>query len=289
MTDHPDQVWFQTDDAWVLMPPARLQHLRRYDVRDEACALRFVTSRKKIDAFTARHAPRFRPYTLFGSGDFHHLTAVWTRQFQKPFTILSFDNHPDWDIRPPRWSCGAWVNRALENPFVQRVAIFGCGNFECNRPHRLLANRRAAKAGRLLVHPWAQTGQTYPAWLTPITPESWRDTFTAWLKTVAGHNLYITVDLDCLQKGEIPTNWEPGRFVSNDIAWALQQTRSQTNVIGGDVCGAWSTAHYLTRFQKIAAWFDHPEIGIPALGYQAERQEAILTHLWPALTGTPLS
>ena len=97
-------------------------------------SLRFITTERAVDSFYGKFREHFRPFILSGSGDFHHLTAVFVRQVKEPFAILSFDNHPDWDVRPPHWSCGAWVNRALENPLVQQVAVWGCGSFECEFP-----------------------------------------------------------------------------------------------------------------------------------------------------------
>ena len=288
-TAPPGQVWFQTDDAWDLLAPEQTHGLERIDVRDEARGLRFITSRRRIEDFVQRHRAEFRPFTLFGSGDFHHLSAVWTRQFTGPFTILSFDNHPDWDIRPPRWSCGAWVNRALENPGVEEISVWGCGNFECNFPARLLGNRRAAQVGRLQVHPWAQPSQKYPDWLQPIRPETWREQFNAWLKAIQGRRVYVTIDLDCLDSETIFTNWETGLLNSNDIAWALGEIHSQMELIGGDLCGAWSFPRYATRFQRLAGWFDHPKILAPAKSEQAVRLNQIFGALWPTLTGAEVA
>jgi hypothetical protein len=146
-----DKVCFRTDDAWDFIPEGHCLNVPVVDVREEAKGLRFITSKKKIDAFAEKYASEFRPFTLFGSGDFHHLSAVWLRQFHEPFTLLSFDNHPDWDIRPPNWSCGAWINRALENRRIESVAVWGCGSFECNFPWRFLGNRFSVetKAGPL--------------------------------------------------------------------------------------------------------------------------------------------
>ena len=196
-----NQVWFQTDNAWDFISAEDSRGMTKIDVREEARGLRFITSAKKIDAFAAKRAAEFRPFTLFGSGDFHHLSAVWTRQLTEPFSIISFDNHPDWDIRPPRWSCGAWVNRALESRLVQKVSIWGCSSFECNLPGRLLGNRRAAEAGRLLVHPWKQPGRGYPSWLHPVQETTWREDFEAELERQAGSRIYVTIDIDCPAAG----------------------------------------------------------------------------------------
>ena len=73
------QVFFRTDDAWDFIPGEQRPRLPIVDVREEAKALRLITSASRIDAFAARHAADFRPFTLFGSGDFHHLSAVWMR------------------------------------------------------------------------------------------------------------------------------------------------------------------------------------------------------------------
>jgi hypothetical protein len=280
-----NQVWFQTDDAWDFFPETRRPALPLIDVREEARGLRFITSASKISAFTARYAHDFRPFTLFGSGDFHHLSAVWTRQFDEPFTLLSFDNHPDWDIRPPKWSCGAWINRALENPLIRDVAIWGCGNFECNFPGRLLGNRNAARTGRLLVHPWEQAGVTYPDWLHPISSETWETQFTAWAKAYAGQKVYVTIDMDCLSGFEAMTNWENGRFFCSQLVWALKVLREHATIIGGDLCGAWSAQKYATPFQRFAGWFDHPKIPAPSVEVQLTHNLPILEKIWPALTG----
>ena len=67
-------------------------------------------------SFIARWRTELAPFVLYGSGDFHHLTALWLRRLTQAVVLVSFDNHPDWDVRPPRWCCGGWVNRALELP-----------------------------------------------------------------------------------------------------------------------------------------------------------------------------
>jgi arginase family enzyme len=281
-----NQVCFQTDDAWDFIPADRRPALPGVDVREEAKGLRFITSAAKINAFAAKHAAEFRPFTLSGSGDFHHLSAVWMRQFREPFTLLSFDNHPDWDIRPPHWSCGAWINRALENPQVQSIGIWGCANFECNFPSRLLGNRHAAKTHKLLVYPWRQKRVRYPAYLNPLRIGNWKAMFMDWLDHDHDHKVYVTIDLDCLVAGEAVTNWESGRFTCADLLWALRVLREKVQVIGGDLCGGWSRPLYQTPFQKLAGWFDHPPLPEPAREDLLSRNLVTLERLWPALTGS---
>jgi arginase family enzyme len=281
-----NQVCFRVDDAWDFIPPeGHCLNLPVIDVREEAKGLRFVTTKSKIDAFAEKHAADFRPFTLFGSGDFHHLSAVWTRQFNEPFTLLSFDNHPDWDIRPPYWSCGAWINRALENRRVESIGVWGCGNFECSFPARLLGNRQAAKTHKLLVFPWRQRRVRYPGYLNPLRIGNWKTIFMDWLDHHHDHKIYVTIDLDCLAAGEAITNWENGRFTCNDLVWALGKVREKAEVIGGDICGAWSRPRYETTFQKLAGWFDHPKLSPPQRQDLLASNLVALDRLWPVLTG----
>ena len=140
------------DDAW----PDESISLSVVDARSWGPRLRFSAPPRLIEQFYRERgkdvAARF---LLYGSGDFHHLTALRLRSVAEPMILVSFDNHPDWDVRPPKWACGGWVNRALELPNVRLASVWGCGNFECWWPHQVFGNRRAERAGILEVHPWA--------------------------------------------------------------------------------------------------------------------------------------
>jgi arginase family enzyme len=280
MAGGADEVFFQVDDAW----PTGMAGLKTVNVREEAKALRFISSPKKIEAFAKKYADRMQPYTLFGSGDFHHLSALWTRQFRDSFLLLSFDNHPDWVTSGPRWSCGAWINRALENRLVRGVSVWGCGNDDFEHSEIGRGNRAAAEGGKLAVHPWIQPKIKYPHWLLPTTPETWRAELAEWATRHAGETLYITIDLDCLKATEAVTNWEPGLFTVDDLVWALGVLREKMTVIGGDVCGAWSTPAFAGTFQRFASWWDHPKRKIDT-SRRAAINEAALARVWPALTG----
>ena len=103
------------DEAWTgsVLPP-----MPRLDARIWGPRLRNTAPTRDVEAFFVEVQDRLSPFVLFGSGDFHHLSALWQRRVREPFRLVCFDNHPDWDIRPPRWSCGGWVNRALEHPHL---------------------------------------------------------------------------------------------------------------------------------------------------------------------------
>jgi hypothetical protein len=278
-------VWFAFDDAWDFGISESFEPPARIDAREIGPSLRFITSGRMIERFHRKFGKLLRPFVLSGSGDFHHLTAIFVRQVKEPFVILSFDNHPDWDVRPPHWSCGAWVNRALENPLVKQVAVLGCASFECRLPWRLLGNRSACRSGRLWVAPWRSEGDDYPSWLHPMSTFDWRTVFARYVESLRTLPVYVTVDLDSLTESDAITNWENGRFSLSDIVWAIRFLRQKAPIVGGDLCGAFSLARYGSWFQALAGRFDHPRQRSVADSKRHAVNLRALQTIWPVLTG----
>jgi hypothetical protein len=278
-------VWLAFDDAWDFGRSESFEFPPRLDVREIGPSLRFITSRRMIEEFHRKFGELLCPFVLSGSGDFHHLTAIFVRQVKEPFKIVSFDNHPDWDVRPPHWSCGAWVNRALENSLVKQVAVWGCGSFECRLPWRLLGNRSACRSGRLRVAPWRSEGQNYPSWLYPMSMLDWRSAFARYAESLQPLPVYVTVDLDSLTESDAITNWENGRFSLADIVWAISLLRQKARIVGGDLCGAFSPARYGSWFQALAGRFDHPRERFVADSQRRAVNLRALQTIWPILVG----
>ena len=279
-----ETVWLVLDDAWEFNEPLSFEVPKRVEALESGPSLRYITSQRMIERFCAEFGEIFRPFILFGSGDFHHLTALFIRQMKEPFVILSFDNHPDWVVPPVRWSCGGWVNRALENPLVQQVAVWGCGNFECRFPWRLRGNRSACRSGRLWVAPWRSEKSRYPDWLHPMSNADWQTTFVRFVESIRTSAIYVTVDLDCLAESDAITNWENGRFLLADLHWAINFLRKKTRIVGGDLCGAFSPIRYASWFQSIAGRLDHPrQRSVPDRKRRSINLRA-LEVIWPILT-----
>ena len=268
------------DDGWDV------SLLPTLDAREWGRHLRFSAPARLVERFYAEHRDRLTAFTLYGSGDFHHLTALWLRNIiGESVIVVSFDNHPDWDIRPPRWACGGWVNRALDLPHVQKVSVWGCGNFECWWPAQIFGNRAAERAGKLDVHPWADARPPGKQERRgAILRSNWREKFEQFLEEIHGCSVYVTIDLDCLQSMEAVTNWENGLFTAEDLAWALGALRSRARVTGGDICGAYSVPQYARRKQRFAAEFDHPKLA--GIDQQQARKINVTAfrRLWPILT-----
>jgi hypothetical protein len=276
-------VHLDLDGAWGDSPLGLSTH--------NACAwgprLRYIARRPEVDEFWRDVGGVLGDFVLYGSGDFHHLAGALIRRITAtPFTLVSFDNHPDWDIRPPYWSCGGWAARTLRTGRVDRVSVWGCGNFELQWPARLFADRRALREGRLEVNAW---GERQPAGVQKrfncMTRDNWRERFARFAGSVAGKPVYVTVDMDCLRAEEAATNWENGLFTAADVAWAITMLKEKAVLVGGDLCGAWSPPQYARVFQRFAGKWDHPKLP----GFEmVEARKINLTSLktiWTALAG----
>ncbi|HEX7517346.1 MAG TPA: hypothetical protein VF345_08685 [Chthoniobacterales bacterium] len=273
------EIHLNLDNAW----PAGAFPFGTLDATSWGPQLRFSAPSRLIEEFY-REAQK-EPFVLFGSGDFHHLTALWVRQVAEPFVLVSFDNHPDWDVRPPRWGCGGWVNRVLELSRVKKISVWGCGNFECWWPAQLFGNRRAEREGRLEVHPWADARPpSVQNRRGAILRGNWRERFAEFVQALEGSNLYVTIDLDCLRAEAAVTNWESGQFTLEDVAWALTQLRtSSAKIVGGDICGAFSPPVYARRKQRFAAEMDHPKLPSCDLEAATKINLRAFEALWPIL------
>lgn len=263
-----DILHLNLDDAWPAELDLPLQDLRNWGPR-----LRFSAPEREILAFDCAMGEKLPPVLVYGSGDFHHLSALWLRRHPSLTTLVSFDNHPDWDVRPPRWACGGWINRALDLPTLAKVSIWGCGNFECWWPARIFGNRRAERSGRLEVHPWADDrSEAEKKRRGAILRSNWRPAFSEFVRQLGSTQIYLTIDLDCLRAEEAVTNWENGRFTIDDLVWALRELDGRIGA--ADLCGAWSEPIYARRKQRFAAQFDHPKLPAhdPAMSRQTNLQ-----------------
>jgi hypothetical protein len=271
------------DGVWML-GTAGISQIQ--DCRSWGPQLRYCAPVGLINAFWEEIRSKITPFTLYGSGDFHHLTGLWIRQLREPFILVSFDNHPDWDTRPPYWCCGTWVNRALETAPITRVAIWGCANFELNPPHRWFANHAALRSGRLEVWPWIERlGKSARGRWTGIAPDNWRQKFSQFVETLKGRRVYITVDFDCLTPEHAVTDWEQGLFTTNDLVWAITEIRRESLIVGGDICGAHSAASYARWTQRRTARIDHPKKPVPDPILALPRNRNTVEKLWPVLVG----
>src|SRR5438309_5516591 len=85
------------DDAWG----EGVLGMACVDARLWGPRVRYFAPRRLLAEFYQSVLKELPPFVVYGSGDFHHLTGWLVRRVAEPVTLVSFDNHPDWDVRPP--------------------------------------------------------------------------------------------------------------------------------------------------------------------------------------------
>src|SRR5205814_10641729 len=118
-----------------------------------------------------------------------------------------------------------------------------------------------------------------------ILRDNWRENFENFVNVLRGRDVYVTIDLDCLRAEEAITNWENGRFTTVDLTWALGKLRELVQIVGGDICGAYSPPAYARWKQRFASEWDHPKLTLPRPEDIRRINFTALEQLWPALIG----
>jgi hypothetical protein len=255
------------------------KHVQRLVCRDLGPKLRLWTTRRAIRSFAKRLGDAGEPtgtgpvLTLLGSGDFHHLTPVLLAQIDEPFTLVHFDNHPDWVRLAPRHHCGAWVNRALALGNVARIVTVGPCSDDLAWPELKGGNLAALGSGRLELYPWHREPTTVIRRLAPSPcfrqngwGFSWRNVGGDWhafldelhprLPTDA---IWFSIDKDVLRPADAGTNWDQGEMPLDALLDGIRRLARGKRVLGADLCGDYSVPDFGGNFlKKLEAWQDHP-------------------------------
>ena len=164
--------------------------------------------------------------TLYGSGDFHHVTLALLGRVRGPFNLLVVDGHPDWMRGIPFLHCGTWLRHALRLPGLRRA--FHCGGeTDFENGYRLLAPWREIRSGRVVVFPsrrrfarggWSRLG-VRPLLAEGATPaETLRGALRPFRDELGGVPLYVTIDKDVLVADDASVNWDSGHLRLSEAA-----------------------------------------------------------------------
>lgn len=264
-------------DAAALAAAAPWASVARIDLRDLAPALRLWSRRRNIDAARVRIAAAADPrpsVNFLGSGDFHHLAALLIERVGEPFTVLHFDNHPDWVRLAPLWHCGSWVNRVLALPNVQRVVTVGVCSDDLVDPWRKGGNLPALDSGRLALFPWNHEPSRVRRRIADGPGHAWRDGYIHWrnlaeaplpdaidtvLAAIPTEAVWITIDKDVLPEREALTNWDQGQMPLAALLAMLRGVGRRKRVLGADICGEYSPPRHANWLKRIEARMDQPE------------------------------
>ena len=263
-------------DATALSAAAPWASATRVDLRDLGPSLRLWSRRRNIDAARARFAAATDPrpsITFMGSGDFHHLAALLAERVEEPFTLLHFDNHPDWIRLAPRWHCGSWINRVLALPNVQRVVTVGPCSDDLADPGRKGGNLPALDAGRLALFPWQHEASRVRRRIADGPGHAWRDGRIHWqnladvplqqaigavLAAIPTDAIWISIDKDVLPEHEALTNWDQGRMPLAALLAMLRAAGQRKRVLGADICGEYSPPRHANWLKRIESKMDQP-------------------------------
>lgn len=250
--------------------------------RDLAFRLRIVADRTAAIALRERLEavwPEEPTLIFYGSGDFHHLCALFLGLVEEPVTVIQFDNHPDWTSFPKTLNCGSWVNRALELAHVEKVVTIGPAADDFIRPERKHANLQAIRDGRLEVHPWRAAPSRIrgaavdgPGCRTEDRTLVWNQLaemdFEAFIEDLderLPHTaIWVTLDKDVLGPREAVTNWDQSELSLDMITAAIRKLGRSRRVLGIDVCGDYSKPRYADPFRLLLSLTDHPRMPTPS-------------------------
>jgi arginase family enzyme len=234
------------------------------EAKDEAQNIRLWGWDPGLNRLAAKLPERKKPTLAFlGSGDFHHVTAMLLQrtaaQAEEPFTVIHFDNHPDWVRFRGGMHCGSWVNRALYIPEVTKVITAGVCSRDLQHPEWKGANLDALRSGKLDVFAYKQPPSAVSGiygkgasfrqegrrihW-TCISETGLAEFTRILLSRIPTAAIYITLDKDVLAGGEAVTNWDQGKMNLDDIIRLIREVALRHRIIGADVIGDYSPIQY---------------------------------------------
>jgi len=232
------------------------------DMSDYGPRVRVWLDGRDLPALRQRLEPSDRnKITLYGSGDFHHISALLIDQFSEDFCVVVFDFHPDLDRTFPKFSCGSWVNLVAKKDAVKKIVMIGPSSEDLSFPHNLTFNFSHFLDRRVELYPFYHkpsiTAFRRIVWEN-LRDKDIKEFMAQMIEKLPSKNVYISVDKDCLKRDYAVTNWEEG-FLSIDwLLDALKVLKDKANIIGMDITGDYSPITVNSAFKRLCAKLDHP-------------------------------
>lgn len=212
--------------------------------------------------------------SLYGSGDFHHVSLALLRRLTGPFNLLILDKHPDWMRWLPFLHCGTWVRHALKLPGLRRVFHLG-GELDFDNAFRWLAPWPELRSSRIVVLPAVRRFHG-GAWRTltpeplrlrpdlPVTATRAHQLLASFRAELAAYPLYISLDKDVMTATEAVVNWDSGHLSLAEVEAILGVVRDLAGdrLAGMDIVGDWSPVRLQGWFRSFFHWTEHPFLNI---------------------------
>jgi hypothetical protein len=219
--------------------------------------------------------------TLYGSGDFHHVSLALVRRAKTPINLLVLDNHPDWMRGVPFLHCGTWLYHAARLPQVERVFHVG-GDVDFDNYYQCLAPWPLLRSGKISVIPairrfrrgaWSRIPNDPVRLVADKRPPRERinqivDAFGAEL---AGRPLYISLDKDVMMSQAATVNWDSGHLSITEVEAVIGAflRASGGKLAGMDITGDWSSVKLRGGLRHLMHLTMHPSLSVDA--YAAAR------------------
>ncbi len=206
--------------------------------------------------------------TLYGSGDFHHVTLALLRRIRGPFNLLVLDKHPDWMRGIPFLHCGTWLHHALRLPGLRKAFLCG-GEADFDNTYRWLAPWPDILDGRVVVFP-ARRRFVRGGWANvPVHPllgdghspaDALRNALSPFRDELRRYPLYISIDKDVLTPEDASVNWDSGLLRLPEAVTTVETFLAAANgrLAGADILGDWSPVQLGNWLNRLCDRLDHP-------------------------------
>ncbi len=254
------------------------------DAQDIGPRLRYLATRGAVRFLERRlDTAHCRRLTLTGSGDFHHVTASLLRAFERPFSLVVFDTHPDWDRRSPWPCCGSWVLEALRLPHVHKIVLIGLGDVDIRGWHVNVGPVSQIRSGRVAFYPYdyprsrtgpgreqsvhcarfQRRGACSDVFWNTVRDNDWGTLIGEIVTALPTDDVYVSVDKDCLTSEYATTNWEPGGLTLAQVCDGVSALRRRKTIVGADITGEWSPVRVASPLFRALLRADHPAMSAP--------------------------
>lgn len=212
--------------------------------------------------------------TLYGSGDFHHVSLALIRRLAEPVNLLVIDKHPDWMRGVPLLHCGTWLHHAGRLPNVRTIFHVG-GDLDFDNAYRPLAPWPWLRSGKVRVIPairrfrgggWDQI-QMEPLRAdpqTPIDPDRLGRLIEPHRRELCARPLYVSIDKDALRATEAVVNWDSGFLDLEELDRVLTGfvDAAGGRIAGLDSTGDWSPVVVQGLLRKALHVAEHPRLDV---------------------------
>jgi len=249
------------------------------DLKDIASSCRYLATKKSLAVVKERiSGSSSNAITLYGSGDFHHISKVLLSFFNKPLGLIVFDNHPDWHGVSPCISCGSWIAETSKMENIKKILLLGPSSNDLSARGLATAYLKSVENGKLEIFPYEKKpSQAYFRYFndtncftvkrgifgSTLCWATLKEKSASFIKEVLGrmpvNDVYVSIDKDCLSKAYALTNWEEGEISIDWLSFALSIIKEEKNIIGMDVTGEYSPIVIKNPIKNFLSFLDHPK------------------------------